>query len=220
MSLWLSGSGHAFLCFYQSWDDLLGDPAHWPDERSRSCSLTYILCFFLHNVCSIQLQIYPRKTCRCLVKVVKMWYCHNLVTYFLDGHEFNRSWRGKCGLTSSEPKLQYWLDVEGASVLNTRYICQNIPRHVLEGTYGINIIRPREDEDPDRHPTSEELLMAYGCKTTRHLNQWRIGQNICPVCMWEWSTDHRVYSHWLSVISFWPLCVFQCTFSSWYRVVC
>ncbi|XP_029939628.1 large subunit GTPase 1 homolog [Salarias fasciatus] len=41
-------------------------------------------------------------------------------------------------------------------------VCQNIPRHVLEGTYGINIIRPREDEDPDRPPTSEELLMAYG----------------------------------------------------------
>uniref|UniRef100_A0A8C7YGS0 Large subunit GTPase 1 homolog n=1 Tax=Oryzias sinensis TaxID=183150 RepID=A0A8C7YGS0_9TELE len=37
-----------------------------------------------------------------------------------------------------------------------------IPRHVLEGTYGINIIRPREDEDPDRPPTSEELLTAYG----------------------------------------------------------
>ncbi|TNM87955.1 large subunit GTPase 1 homolog [Takifugu flavidus] len=41
-------------------------------------------------------------------------------------------------------------------------ICQTIPRHVLEGTYGINIIRPREDDDPDRHPTSEELLMSYG----------------------------------------------------------
>ncbi|KAL7867373.1 hypothetical protein AOLI_G00151870 [Acnodon oligacanthus] len=37
-----------------------------------------------------------------------------------------------------------------------------IPRAVLEGTYGINIIRPREDEDPDRPPTSEELLTAYG----------------------------------------------------------
>ncbi|KAG1950092.1 GTPase LSG1-2 [Pimephales promelas] len=37
-----------------------------------------------------------------------------------------------------------------------------IPRTVLEGTYGINIIRPREDEDPDRVPTYEELLMAYG----------------------------------------------------------
>ncbi|XP_047444037.1 large subunit GTPase 1 homolog [Mugil cephalus] len=41
-------------------------------------------------------------------------------------------------------------------------ICQTVPRHVLEGTYGINIIRPREDEDPDRPPSSEELLMAYG----------------------------------------------------------
>ncbi|KAL1265957.1 hypothetical protein QQF64_003984, partial [Cirrhinus molitorella] len=39
---------------------------------------------------------------------------------------------------------------------------QTIPRTVLEGTYGINIIRPREDEDPDRPPTYEELLMAYG----------------------------------------------------------
>ncbi|XP_074860326.1 large subunit GTPase 1 homolog isoform X2 [Carettochelys insculpta] len=41
-------------------------------------------------------------------------------------------------------------------------ICQHIPRHVLEATYGINIIRPREDEEPDRQPTSEELLTAYG----------------------------------------------------------
>ncbi|XP_037530512.1 large subunit GTPase 1 homolog [Nematolebias whitei] len=41
-------------------------------------------------------------------------------------------------------------------------ICHMIPRHVLEGTYGINIIRPREDEDPNRPPTSEEFLMAYG----------------------------------------------------------
>ncbi|XP_029004540.1 large subunit GTPase 1 homolog [Betta splendens] len=41
-------------------------------------------------------------------------------------------------------------------------VCQTIPRHVLEGTFGIMIIRPREDEDPDRPPTSEELLMAYG----------------------------------------------------------
>ncbi|KAG9351181.1 hypothetical protein JZ751_025071 [Albula glossodonta] len=38
----------------------------------------------------------------------------------------------------------------------------NIPRAVLEGTYGISIIRPREDEDPERPPTAEELLMAYG----------------------------------------------------------
>ncbi|XP_004834811.1 large subunit GTPase 1 homolog [Heterocephalus glaber] len=41
-------------------------------------------------------------------------------------------------------------------------VCQNIPRRVLEATYGISIIKPREDEDPYRPPTSEELLTAYG----------------------------------------------------------
>ncbi|OCT80709.1 hypothetical protein XELAEV_18027523mg [Xenopus laevis] len=41
-------------------------------------------------------------------------------------------------------------------------IAQRIPRHALETIYGINIIRPREDEDQDRSPTSEELLYAYG----------------------------------------------------------
>ncbi|XP_062412731.1 large subunit GTPase 1 homolog [Sardina pilchardus] len=41
-------------------------------------------------------------------------------------------------------------------------VCQTIPRAVLEGTYGINIIRPREDEDPHRKPSAEELLTAYG----------------------------------------------------------
>ncbi|KAF3827434.1 hypothetical protein GH733_002920 [Mirounga leonina] len=42
------------------------------------------------------------------------------------------------------------------------HVPPNIPRHVLEATYGINIIKPREDEDPCRLPTSEELLTAYG----------------------------------------------------------
>ncbi|XP_014801537.1 PREDICTED: large subunit GTPase 1 homolog isoform X2 [Calidris pugnax] len=41
-------------------------------------------------------------------------------------------------------------------------VCQHIPGNILEATYGINIIRPREDEDPDRAPTAEELLTAYG----------------------------------------------------------
>ncbi|XP_026883183.2 large subunit GTPase 1 homolog [Electrophorus electricus] len=41
-------------------------------------------------------------------------------------------------------------------------VCQTIPRSVLEGIYGINIIKPREDDDPDRPPTAEELLTAYG----------------------------------------------------------
>ena len=41
-------------------------------------------------------------------------------------------------------------------------VCQNIPRRILEATYGIDIIKPREDEDPHRPPTSEEFLTAYG----------------------------------------------------------
>uniref|UniRef100_A0A8C5SV51 Large subunit GTPase 1 homolog n=1 Tax=Laticauda laticaudata TaxID=8630 RepID=A0A8C5SV51_LATLA len=42
-------------------------------------------------------------------------------------------------------------------------LCQRIPRPVLEATYGISILRPREDEDPDRTPSPEELLSALGC---------------------------------------------------------
>ncbi|XP_005383243.2 PREDICTED: large subunit GTPase 1 homolog [Chinchilla lanigera] len=41
-------------------------------------------------------------------------------------------------------------------------VCQNIPRRVLEATYGISLTKPREDEDPHRPPTAEELLTAYG----------------------------------------------------------
>ncbi|XP_056421357.1 large subunit GTPase 1 homolog [Hyla sarda] len=41
-------------------------------------------------------------------------------------------------------------------------IAQRIPRDVMEAIYSVNIIRPREDEDQDRSPTSEELLTAYG----------------------------------------------------------
>lgn len=37
-----------------------------------------------------------------------------------------------------------------------------IPRHVLESTYSICLPPPHETEDPDRAPTSEELLNAYG----------------------------------------------------------
>ncbi|KAG8136369.1 hypothetical protein E2320_009317 [Naja naja] len=43
------------------------------------------------------------------------------------------------------------------------HLCQRIPRPVLEATYGISILRPCEDEDPDRTPTPEELLSALGC---------------------------------------------------------
>uniref|UniRef100_W5MC05 Large subunit GTPase 1 homolog n=1 Tax=Lepisosteus oculatus TaxID=7918 RepID=W5MC05_LEPOC len=41
-------------------------------------------------------------------------------------------------------------------------VCQHVPRYVLEATYGINITLPQEGEDPDRPPTAEELLVAYG----------------------------------------------------------
>ncbi|XP_017771082.1 PREDICTED: large subunit GTPase 1 homolog [Nicrophorus vespilloides] len=41
-------------------------------------------------------------------------------------------------------------------------VCHLIPRHVIEDKYGIMIALPMEGEDPDRPPTSEELLNAYG----------------------------------------------------------
>ncbi|KAH0537910.1 large subunit GTPase 1 homolog [Cotesia glomerata] len=37
-----------------------------------------------------------------------------------------------------------------------------IPRHVLEDTYGIMLPPPRDGEDPNRPPTSEEILNTYG----------------------------------------------------------
>ncbi|ESO88812.1 hypothetical protein LOTGIDRAFT_165229 [Lottia gigantea] len=37
-----------------------------------------------------------------------------------------------------------------------------IPRHVLEIVYGINIRKPGEGEDPNRKPNAYELLNAYG----------------------------------------------------------
>lgn len=45
-------------------------------------------------------------------------------------------------------------------------LCMQIPRHILEDKYGIMIAKPPEGEDPDRPPYSEELLLAYGCKST------------------------------------------------------
>lgn len=41
-----------------------------------------------------------------------------------------------------------------------------IPSNVLESTYGIFIPKPGEGEDCNRHPTSEEVLNAYGCEVT------------------------------------------------------
>lgn len=41
-------------------------------------------------------------------------------------------------------------------------LCNLIPRHILEKTYGILISKPLEGEDPKRAPYAEELLLAYG----------------------------------------------------------
>lgn len=43
-------------------------------------------------------------------------------------------------------------------------VCQRIPREMLERTYGITIPRPKEGENPNRDPYSNELLAAYGSK--------------------------------------------------------
>ena len=39
-----------------------------------------------------------------------------------------------------------------------------IPRKIIENTYGINIQKPKENEDQNRPPTSEEMLSAYASK--------------------------------------------------------
>ena len=43
-------------------------------------------------------------------------------------------------------------------------VCQNIPRAILERTYGFYLVQPAEGEDPNRPPRANELLKAYGCK--------------------------------------------------------
>lgn len=43
-------------------------------------------------------------------------------------------------------------------------VCNLIPKHILENTYGIMLPQPIEGEDPDRAPIAEELLNAYGCE--------------------------------------------------------
>ncbi len=49
-------------------------------------------------------------------------------------------------------------------ILDHPYVCQRIPRQILEAIYGIILPRPVEGEDPDRPPTVHELLAAHGCK--------------------------------------------------------
>lgn len=40
-----------------------------------------------------------------------------------------------------------------------------MPKYVLEDIYGIMLPIPVEGEDPDRSPTAEEILNAYGCRS-------------------------------------------------------
>lgn len=42
-------------------------------------------------------------------------------------------------------------------------LCNLIPRHIIEDTYGILLPTPMEGEDPDRCPFAEEILNAYAC---------------------------------------------------------
>eukprot|EP00794_Sanderia_malayensis_P009940 gene9940-10960_t len=40
-------------------------------------------------------------------------------------------------------------------------LCKWMPRGILEKTYGINIVKPGEAENPNRPPTADEFLSAY-----------------------------------------------------------
>lgn len=44
-----------------------------------------------------------------------------------------------------------------------------MPRKVIENTYGINIAKPRENEDQNRPPTAEEMLSAYASKQLNYI---------------------------------------------------
>jgi len=62
-------------------------------------------------------------------------------------------------------------------VAPTTVLCQMIPRKIIENTYGINIQKPRENEDQNRPPTSEEMLSAYA-KMRGYMTS--SGQPDCP----------------------------------------
>jgi len=42
------------------------------------------------------------------------------------------------------------------------FICKKIPRSILEAMYGMMLPVPKDHEDPNRLPTAEEVLTAYG----------------------------------------------------------
>lgn len=59
--------------------------------------------------------------------------------------------------------------------LNHFYVCNHIPRDVLESTYGIMLPIPTDEVYPDRNPTAYELLTAYA----RKLNHF---ETFCLYC--------------------------------------
>jgi len=48
--------------------------------------------------------------------------------------------------------------------LNRSYVCNHIPRNVLESMYGIMLPISTDEVYPDRNPTAYELLTAYAPK--------------------------------------------------------
>jgi len=56
-------------------------------------------------------------------------------------------------------------------------LAQYIERKVIESTYGINIVKPSEMEDPNRPPTAEEMLSSYA-KMRGYMTS--SGQPDCP----------------------------------------
>jgi len=43
-------------------------------------------------------------------------------------------------------------------------VCQLIPRHVLEDTYGIMLPAQGENADQSKPPSAQEFLSVYACK--------------------------------------------------------
>lgn len=52
-------------------------------------------------------------------------------------------------------------------------VCQRIPWHCLEATYGIKLPQPGEGEEQNRVPYAHELLEAYGCELVYIINEGR-----------------------------------------------
>jgi len=67
---------------------------------------------------------------------------------------------------SSKAEMVIWgvlpIDQMRDHVAPVNQVAHLLPRRVLETTYSLKLPEPREGEEPDRPPTSEELLNTYG----------------------------------------------------------